>query len=70
MYSVLTGYRSNTWFAVSVLDNNHSILVYSREDSRKLLTEMKTNGSFLVRPKVGAVASSTEAVHTHTIDIM
>ena len=42
----------------------------SREDSRKLLTEMKTNGSFLVRPKVGAVPSNTEAVHTHTIDIM
>lgn len=46
---------------------NHSI---SREDSRKLLQEMKANGSFLVRPKVGAVASNTEAVHTHTIDII
>lgn len=44
--------------------------LYSREDSRKLLQEMKANGSFLVRPKVGAVASNTEAVHTHTIDIM
>ncbi|XP_065905036.1 phosphatidylinositol 3-kinase regulatory subunit gamma-like isoform X2 [Dysidea avara] len=46
---------------------NHSI---SRDDSRRMLVEMKANGSFLVRPKIGAQASATEAVHTHTIDIM
>jgi len=46
------------------------IIYYSRDDSRRMLVEMKANGSFLVRPKIGAQASATEAVHTHTIDIM
>jgi len=46
------------------------IICSSRDDSRRMLVEMKANGSFLVRPKIGAQASATEAVHTHTIDIM
>ena len=40
-----------------------------REGSKDILTG-KANGTFLVRPKQNAPASTTDPVHCHTIDIM